>query len=424
MTQLKEDAAEREAPTIGVLTALPKEHAAMKEMLDHRRRTLRTGTHYIIGEMPSSADGTHQLALGLLDDMGNNQAAVATTNMLRDFPTISEVVFVGIAGAVPDVEHVERHVRLGDVVVSGREGVVQHDIGKAKGGKLQRRPAPRPVSARFMAAVRRLESELLGGSPLSLELHRGGDIQGAEQPSRETDRVRATPPAEGWLNHPVDSYRREGQPRVFSGPILSGNTVVKDAILRDALRDEYEAMAIEMEGSGLADAAHSSSVPYFVVRGMCDYCDEDKNSVWQGYAALIAAAFLRRLLLDVAPLSTESSSTNRLATMTGSLKRCLNANLLMGLLYALMAVLMAGCGLALHDSFPANAGGRWGGAVVGAAAVFAPLFYRGRLEWVLSRVIGSHSLLRQVRAIHQDVLLLIQHIDQFLAGCRRRCHHG
>ena len=48
-----------------------------------------------------------------------------------------------------------------------------------------------------------------------------------------------------------------------------------------------------MEDSGLVDAAHASNVSCFVIRGTCDYCDEEKNDVWQEYAALIAAANAR-----------------------------------------------------------------------------------------------------------------------------------
>jgi len=33
-----------------------------------------------------------------------------------------------------------------------------------------------------------------------------------------------------------------------------------------------------------------------VVRGICDYCDDNKNDLWQGYAAVVAAAYTRALL--------------------------------------------------------------------------------------------------------------------------------
>ena len=34
----------------------------------------------------------------------------------------------------------------------------------------------------------------------------------------------------------------------------------------------------------------------FFLRGICDYCDANKNDLWQPYAALAAAAYVRALL--------------------------------------------------------------------------------------------------------------------------------
>jgi nucleoside phosphorylase len=68
-------------------------------------------------------------------------------------------------------------------------------------------------------------------------------------------------------------------------------------VYRDLLRDEYKIKAIEMEGSGIATASWmKGTVGYLLVRGICDYCDTHKNKVWQGYAAAVAAAYVRALI--------------------------------------------------------------------------------------------------------------------------------
>ena len=54
--------------------------------------------------------------------------------------------------------------------------------------------------------------------------------------------------------HPRDPKRRDDQPRVFLGPIASANTLLKDAALRDLLRDIFGVRAIEVEGAGIAHA--------------------------------------------------------------------------------------------------------------------------------------------------------------------------
>jgi nucleoside phosphorylase len=59
--------------------------------------------------------------------------------------------------------------------------------------------------------------------------------------------------------------------------------------------------AIEMEGAGVADATWAASLPgYLVVRGICDYCDENKGDAWQPYAAVAAAAVTRAILEGLA----------------------------------------------------------------------------------------------------------------------------
>lgn len=46
-----------------------------------------------------------------------------------------------------------------------------------------------------------------------------------------------------------------------------------------------------MEGSGIMDAIWFFNVGYLIIRGICDYCNSDKNDLWHDYASIIAAAF-------------------------------------------------------------------------------------------------------------------------------------
>jgi tetratricopeptide (TPR) repeat protein len=49
-----------------------------------------------------------------------------------------------------------------------------------------------------------------------------------------------------------------------------------------------------MEAAGLMD-----EIPSLVIRGICDYCDSHKNKEWQPYAALVAAAYAKAVLMQV-----------------------------------------------------------------------------------------------------------------------------
>jgi nucleoside phosphorylase len=41
------------------------------------------------------------------------------------------------------------------------------------------------------------------------------------------------------------------------------------------------------------------SFPRLVVRGICDFADSHKNTMWQPYAAATAAAYAKELLLVI-----------------------------------------------------------------------------------------------------------------------------
>lgn len=78
---------------------------------------------------------------------------------------------------------------------------------------------------------------------------------------------------------------------IHYGTIGSSNIVIKDARLRDNLKDELGIICVEMEAAGLVD-----EFPCLVIRGICDYADSHKLKKWQPYAAATAAAFAKEFL--------------------------------------------------------------------------------------------------------------------------------
>ena len=85
--------------------------------------------------------------------------------------------------------------------------------------------------------------------------------------------------------------RMSNSPIVHYGLIASGNAVMRNASLRDRLRDAWDVLCFEMEAAGLMD-----HFPCLVIRGLCDYSDSHKTKMWQPYAALVAAAYAKDLL--------------------------------------------------------------------------------------------------------------------------------
>jgi nucleoside phosphorylase len=299
--------------TVGIVTALPEERAAMLAMLDqpvpYAFPGQGAGLIYDLAELPAHGGGHHVVALALAD-MGNNVAAARGALLLGHFPRVEAIIMVGIAGGVPNPNKVDDHVRLGDVVVSDRRGVIQYDFVKKKRRITEVRASPRPPHARLLEAVRLLESDALAGSkPWEAYVDRAKHLTGAIRPEAQRDVLLELREPFAPVDHPVDRKRTEGQPRIFMGPIASANVLLKDPVWRDQLREQYGVKAVEMEGSGIADATWMHGVGYLAVRGICDYCDSNKNDDWHMYASVVAAAYVRALLGRTASVGKEETES-------------------------------------------------------------------------------------------------------------------
>jgi nucleoside phosphorylase len=90
----------------------------------------------------------------------------------------------------------------------------------------------------------------------------------------------------------VRSDRASSDPVIHYGVVGSSNAVIKDGMTRDDLKRKFGLICVEMEAAGLMDA-----FPGLVIRGICDYADSHKNKQWQPYAAAVAAAYFKELLL-------------------------------------------------------------------------------------------------------------------------------
>ncbi|HEX8771963.1 MAG TPA: response regulator [Pyrinomonadaceae bacterium] len=294
---------EQTIPTIGIITALEKEYAAVKAVLENPKEFVvpgrGAGRRYALGHVPAPNDGTHYLSVSLAD-MGNNIAAARASLLLEHFPNVRGIIMVGIAGGVPQPRKPDEHVRLGDVVVSNQRGVIQYDFDKETPTETVLRFPPRPPSAHLVEAVRLLKAEELAGHrPWLRHIDSAMNVLGIQRPAEATDiLVRSSPPRRK-IAHPLDQKRITGQPRIFIGPVASANKLLKNPLKRDALRDAYSVKAVEMEGSGIADATWNHDTGYLVVRGICDYCDLNKGDLWQEYAAIVAAAYTRALLESI-----------------------------------------------------------------------------------------------------------------------------
>lgn len=304
--------------TIGWVCALPLELAASLLMFDGRHEPplipYRDDQNYHFGHI-----GHHNVVATCLPSSrtGTNAAASVARDMMRTFP-ISIVLIVGIAGGIPSEDH---DIRLGDVVVAKPQeehgGVIQYDFGRQSGGVFaQSRWLNRPPQ-KVLGVLSTMEA--LGMSD-TINIAQHVDLAATRAPSFARPDLRRHPDVlfEASYNHcgkpstpchHCDALYRvpriprpHSQIRVHHGNVLSGNTLMRDALERDRLGSDFQALCFEMETAGLYETC-----PALVVRGICDYADSHKNKAWQNYAALTAASYAKELLHYVNPIQAQLS---------------------------------------------------------------------------------------------------------------------
>jgi nucleoside phosphorylase len=299
--------------TVACICPMGVELAPVAAMLDEAHPNLpstRDMNSYTLGRM-----GAHNVVIAVMPETGNNNAATVATQLLNDFKSIRFGLLVGIGGGIP-VED-EYDIRLGDIVVSKPTatfgGVTQFDRGRSHAdGQFERTGSLNKPPAVLMANVEKLRAQhMMKGNKISENLSEMWEKFPAmkEQffyPGAKHDVLfEATHHHQGGgscsgcdRSQVVDrAPRQTTSPRIHYGTIGSSNQVIKDAAIREELREYLGIICVEMEAAGLMD-----EFPCLVIRGICDYADSHKNKRWQHYAAATAAAYAKELL-SITPAS-------------------------------------------------------------------------------------------------------------------------
>lgn len=217
-------------------------------------------TYYGANLPTKFADGTtasYKIVVAPLLGMGHTEAANLTGDAIRRWQP-RYVLLVGIAGG-----YGKAGVDLGDILIS--EQVVDYELQKlTETGK----------STRFK--VHEVDPRLLGTAQNVLD--------------------------DTWIDR-VDIKRpRKGGPKIFFGPICTGNKVIANGLLDEYSEIWTKLIGVEMEAGGAASAAYqaASRPGFFMIRGVSDLADKQKDArtvkKWRAYACDVAASFTIALL--------------------------------------------------------------------------------------------------------------------------------
>lgn len=314
--------------TVGWICAIVAEYVAARAFLDEEHKAPKgvppnDNNEYTLGRI-----GKHNVVIAVLPngEYGTASAAGVGRDMLRSFPNIRIGLMVGIGGGAPSPKH---DIRLADIVVStsggGNGGVYQYDFGKTiqeqnfkPTAHLNQPPtflstAVSGLKARYEADGHRIEESIDAILTTRPRLRK----KGYGRPTSGSDRLYKSTVVHPHGNEgactalcssdPSDLILRknrgddEDDHIVHYGVIASANQLMKDALIRDKLAKEHNILCFEMEAAGLM-----FQFPCLVIRGICDYSDTHKNKEWQGYAAMVAAAYAKDLLCRIAPNKIEA----------------------------------------------------------------------------------------------------------------------
>jgi len=296
--------------TVAIICPLEVEMSAMRYMLEEEHAKLpgKDGdpNRYVFGEMSG-----HNVVIGFLPHgaQGVGAAATVATDMRRSFPSITLRLLVGIGGGVPSKTN---DIRLGDVVV-GMPGIVQYDLGKETVTGFERKgtldPPPKPwknAVVQMMSDHWTRENKISGF--LSSMLQKHPQLEAYRRPGPENDALfhpeslhsvgKATCEECDKTSAIPRPDRSLARPVIFYGLIASGNSVIKNAKVRDEISQHAGgALCFEMEAAGLVN-----DFQCIVIRGICDYADSHKNDDWHAYGAAAAAGCAKELLTYIDPI--------------------------------------------------------------------------------------------------------------------------
>jgi nucleoside phosphorylase len=311
--------------SVGWICAVMAERLAARAFLDQEHESpqfvaAHDDNSYLLGKM-----GDHNVVIASLPDgeYGMSSAAGVARDMLHNFPNVRIGLMVGIAGGVPSMKH---DIRLGDVVVSspqnGHGGVFQYDFGETiqnqefrTTGFLDQPPRVLRMAVTGLKAKYAFEGHHIPDAvAAALDRHPRLKKMQYSKPNANTDRLYrpdavhplygagdcATICGDAALVSRPERQDDSESPLIHYGLIASANQLMKDAVVRDKLSQEKDVLCFETEAAGLIN--HFKCL---IIRGICDYSDTHKNDIWQGYAAMVAAAYAKDLLKEIRPNKVE-----------------------------------------------------------------------------------------------------------------------
>lgn len=222
------------------------------------------------------------LGLGVIGTDGNVEAAIEL-NRIASSIKVRAAALVGMAAGL------EGEVNKGDIVIAS--WVVAYEFTRLTKRRYVSRAKPYQADMRSVQKVGQVAASYPNwGEALADELRGCKEFKGIERAEQE-------------------KLTRQWRPKIKTGVVFAGSRLIEDGSLRkmkEQINDR--GLAAEMEGAGFAAACSAQRIPWFVVRGIADYGDQDvatdrlgndvrRGKSWQFPSTYTAAAYVRDMVI-------------------------------------------------------------------------------------------------------------------------------
>ncbi|XP_043667705.1 uncharacterized protein LOC122628905 isoform X1 [Vespula pensylvanica] len=336
-------------PTIAIITAQYCEKLAVDSMIENKETFVR----YTTVGTPTSPDmtdgvprvicrfgesnvytlgniGAHRIVCTKLPTVGHTREAMTaagntTTRLLGTFQKVDFVFLVGVGGGVPHYTDYNKHVRLGDVVVSHPTLInkkyvyVYCESAKTnENGNYHfetKEYCPPNLGLQEIAVNLKQQSENEISPPWQEYLKEGIESLGNQAehdfkaPPPESDKLYMAIGDRDVIEvaHPIapqdaTNKRMDGCPRIHLAPIASGRQIARDDQLRQKFATRFGALAFDAEMDAVVESILGNCRESFaVIRGISDYKDGSRIKEWQPYASLAAASVMKAVICAMDP---------------------------------------------------------------------------------------------------------------------------
>lgn len=319
-------------PTIAIITAQYCEKLAVDSMIENKETFVRYTTVgesnvYTLGNM-----GAHRIVCTKLPTIGHTREAMTaagntTTRLLGTFQKVDFVFLVGVGGGVPHYTDYNKHVRLGDVVVShpspknNKYVYIYCEDAKINENNEYHFETKEycPSNLGLQDIAINLNKQSINNNsipPWKYYLKEGFEnlenLQSEhdfKQPSIDSDKLYMTIGDRDVIEvaHPIEpndtpNKRTIGCPKIHLAPIASGRKISRDDQIRQKFSSRFGCLAFDGEMDAVVESVLGNCRDSFtVVRGIADYKDGSRGKEWQPYAALAAASVVKSIICAMDP---------------------------------------------------------------------------------------------------------------------------